>query len=124
MFEKPLGNTGRTGFVKKIHDIGKRARAEVTFYCKDTVLSDNCMEDALLRVTEYVSTTIVYSTPFAGTWKAYCDAMLHSLIGRYRSNTRCWFDRLHVQRDDKEHEWTVCGTQVRQRTVVPFQPYT
>ena len=54
-------------------------RAEVTFYCKDTVPSDNFMEDALLRVTEYVPATIVYSTPFAGTWKAYCDAMLHSL---------------------------------------------
>ena len=54
-------------------------RAEVTFYCKDAVPSDNFMEDALLRVTEYVPTTIVYSTPFAGTWQAYCDAMLHSL---------------------------------------------
>ena len=36
-------------------------RAEVTFYCKDTVPSDNFMEDALLRVREYVPTTIVYS---------------------------------------------------------------
>ena len=54
-------------------------RAEVTFYCKDTVPSDNFMEDALLLVTEYVPATIVYSTPFVGTWKAYCDAMLHSL---------------------------------------------
>ena len=55
-------------------------RAEVTFYCKDTVPSDNFMEDALLRLTEYVPSIIVYSTPFAYTWKAYCDAMLHSLV--------------------------------------------
>ena len=55
-------------------------RAEVTFYCRDTVPSDNFMEDALLRLTEYVPSIIVYSTPFAYTWKAYCDAMLHSLV--------------------------------------------
>ena len=34
---------------------------------KDAVPSENFMEDTLLRVTEYVPTTIVYSTPFAGT---------------------------------------------------------
>ena len=39
------------------------------------------MEDALQRVTEYVPSTLVYSTPFADTWKAYCDTMLHSLVG-------------------------------------------
>ena len=55
-------------------------RAEVTFYCKVTVPSDNFMEDALQRVTEYVPSTLVYSTPFADTWKAYCDTMLHSLV--------------------------------------------
>ena len=38
------------------------------------------MEDALQRVTEYVPSTLVYSTPFADTWKAYCDAMLHNLV--------------------------------------------
>ena len=55
-------------------------RAEVTFYCKDIVPSDKFMEDALQRVTKYVPSTLVYSTPFADTWKAYCDAMLHSLV--------------------------------------------
>ena len=55
-------------------------RAEVTFYCKNTVPSDNFMEDALQRVTKYVPSTLVYSTPFADTWKAYCDAMLHNLV--------------------------------------------
>ena len=40
-------------------DLGKDrglTRAEVTFYCKDAVPSDNFMEDALLRVTKYVPT--------------------------------------------------------------------
>ena len=86
MFEKLLGNTGRTGFVKKLanaRDLAKDrglTRAEVTFYCKNTVPSNNFMEGALLRVAEYVPLTIVYSTPFADTWKAYCNAMLHSLV--------------------------------------------
>ncbi|CAB4013171.1 Hypothetical predicted protein [Paramuricea clavata] len=55
-------------------------RAEVTFYCKDRVPSDNLMEDTLLRITEYVPPAIVYSTPFGETWRAYCDSMLHSLV--------------------------------------------
>ena len=55
-------------------------RAQVTFYCKDTVPSDKFVGDAFLCVTEYVASTVVYSTPFAGIWKAYCDAMLHSLV--------------------------------------------
>ena len=41
-------------------------QAEVTFYCKDRVPSDNLMEDTLLRITEYVSPTLVlYSTQFS-----------------------------------------------------------
>ena len=55
-------------------------RAEVTFYCKHIVPSDKFMEDGLQRLTKYVPSTLVYSTPFADTWKAYCDAMLHSLV--------------------------------------------
>ena len=38
------------------------------------------MEDALKRITQYVSPSLVYSTPFAETWRVYCDAMLHSLV--------------------------------------------
>ena len=55
-------------------------RAEVTFYCADNVPSDSLMEDTLKRITQYVSPSLVYSTPFAETWRAYCDAMLHSLV--------------------------------------------
>ena len=59
-------------------------RAEGTFYCKDAP-NDNFMEDALQCVTEYVPFTLVYFIPFADTWKAYCDAMLHSLVVVYRT---------------------------------------
>ena len=54
-------------------------RAEVAFYCNcaDNVPCDILMEDTLLRITRYVSPSLVYSTPFADTWRAYCDAMLH-----------------------------------------------
>ena len=55
-------------------------RAEATFYCADNVPCDILVEDTLLRMTRYVSPSLVYSTPFADTWKAYCDAMLHSLV--------------------------------------------
>ena len=55
-------------------------RAEVTFYCKDRVPSENLMEGTLLRITQYVPPATVCSTPFADTWRAYCDSMLHSLV--------------------------------------------
>ena len=55
-------------------------RAEVTFYCNDKVPSDKFMENMLTRITEYIPHSFVYCTPYADTWKAYCDAMLHSLI--------------------------------------------
>ena len=31
-------------------------------------------------MARYVTPSLVYSTPFADTWKAYCDSMLHSLV--------------------------------------------
>ena len=55
-------------------------RAEVTFYCADHVPCDSLMEDTLRRIIQYVPPSLVYSTPFANTWRAYCDAMLHSLV--------------------------------------------
>ena len=55
-------------------------RAEVTFYCEDQIPSDEFMKNTLARITEYIPHSFVYSTPYADTWKAYCDAMLHSLI--------------------------------------------
>ena len=73
----------------KRYTIGERSRlakdcgltrGDVTFYCNDKVFSDNIMEDALLRITEYVPPTLVYSTLFVDTWTAYCDTMLHSLV--------------------------------------------
>ena len=67
----------------KARDLAKDrdlTRAEVTFYCADNVPCDGLMEDTLKRITQYVSPSLVYSTPFADTWRAYCDAMLHSLV--------------------------------------------
>ena len=67
----------------KARDISKNrglTRAEVTFYCKDSIPSDEIMEQTLERIIEYVPTSLVYSTPYACTWKAYCDCMLHSLV--------------------------------------------
>ena len=54
--------------------------AEVTFYCVDNVPGDRLMEDTLKRITQYVLLSLVNSTPFSDTWRAYCDAMLHSLV--------------------------------------------
>lgn len=67
----------------KARDLAKHrglTRAEVTFYCKDCVPDDEFMEDTLTRITKYVPATLVYSTPFARTWQAYCNTMLHSLV--------------------------------------------
>jgi hypothetical protein len=41
--------------------------AEVKFYCADNVPSDIVMEDTLLRITRYVSLSLIYSTPFTDT---------------------------------------------------------
>ena len=63
----------------KAQDLAKDrglTRAEVTFYCADNVPSDSLMEDTLKRITQYVSPSLVYSTPFAETWRAYLHAML------------------------------------------------
>ena len=67
----------------KARDLAKDrglTRAEVTFYCKDDVPSDEFMENTLHRITQYVPPSFVYSTPFACTWKSYCDSMMHSLV--------------------------------------------
>ena len=67
----------------KARDLAKDrglTRAEVTFYCANNVSGDSLMVDTLKRITQYVSPSLVYSTPFADTWRAYCDAMLHSLV--------------------------------------------
>ena len=55
-------------------------RAEVTFYCNENIPTDELMESVLLSITQYVPARCVYSTPHAGTWKAYCDSFVHSLV--------------------------------------------
>ena len=50
----------------KARDLAKDrglTRAEVTFYCADNVPSDSLMEDTLKRITQYVTRSLVYSTP-------------------------------------------------------------
>lgn len=59
-------------------------RAEVTFYCGDDVPTDVEMERALLDITQYVPPSLVFITPYAAAWKAYCDSLLHSLILVYK----------------------------------------
>ena len=42
--------------------------------------SDRVIENCFNRITQTVSPCLVYSTPFADVWRAYCDALLHSLV--------------------------------------------
>ena len=44
------------------------------------VPGDSLMEDTLKRITQCMLLSLVYSTPLADTWRAYCDAMLHSMV--------------------------------------------
>ena len=43
------------------------------------------MEDTLKRITQYVLPSLVYSTSFVGTLRAYCDTMLDSLVVIHRT---------------------------------------
>ena len=47
---------------------------------EEYVPTDGVIEDTLKRITQTVSPCLVYSTPFADVWRAYCDALLHSLV--------------------------------------------
>ena len=44
------------------------------------VPSDSVIEDCFKRIIQTVSPCLVYSTPFADVWRAYYDALLHSLV--------------------------------------------
>ena len=55
-------------------------RAEVTFYCQNDIPSDEIMEATLRRIIQYVDPSLVYTTPYACVWNAYCDSLLHSLV--------------------------------------------
>ena len=51
---------------------------EATFI--DSVSNDVVVEGTLEHITRNVPASLVYSTPYAGTWNAYCDALSHSLF--------------------------------------------
>ena len=53
---------------------------EVSLSFEEYVPTDGVIEDTLKRITQTVSPCLVYSTPFADVWRAYCDALLHSLV--------------------------------------------
>ena len=85
-----VGQHWRTVFVKKIHDWRTRAiwpkivvwlRQKSRFIARIQFLVTSFWRtpfDALRNM--FHTSTIVYSTLFADTWKACCDAMLHSLV--------------------------------------------
>ena len=53
---------------------------EVSLSFEEDVPTDDVIEDTLKRITQTVSPRVVYSKPFADVWRAYCDALLHSLV--------------------------------------------
>ena len=53
---------------------------EVSLSFEEYVATDGVIEDTLKRITQTVSPCLVYSTPFADVWRAYCDVLLHSLV--------------------------------------------
>lgn len=64
-------------------------RAEVTFYCCDGIPKqdkhvriprDDEIRTSLSRLIGYVPDTLVFCTPHAAKWKAFCETMKHSLI--------------------------------------------
>ena len=55
-------------------------RAEVTFYVDGSIPSDGFIDTVLRKIVQYVPTSLVYSTSYSSTWKAYCDHLKHSLV--------------------------------------------
>ena len=53
---------------------------EVSLSFEEYVPTDSVIEDTLKRINYTVSPCLVYSTPFEDVWRAYCDALLHSLV--------------------------------------------
>ena len=47
---------------------------------EEGVPSDSVTKDTLKRITQTVLPSLVYSTPLADVWRAYCDAWLHGLV--------------------------------------------
>ena len=38
------------------------------------------MEATWKRMVQYVDASLVYTTPYACVWNAYCDSLVHSLV--------------------------------------------
>ena len=55
-------------------------RTEVTFYVENSIPSNEFIDSVLQSITRYVPKSLLYSTPYAATWKAYCNRFMHSLV--------------------------------------------
>ena len=55
-------------------------RVEVTFYTDTSIPSDGFIDSILQKIVQYVPPSLVYSTSYASTWKAYCEHFKHSLV--------------------------------------------
>ena len=57
-------------------------RAEVTIYIDKTgqIPTEKFIEEALLKIIEFIPKELVYSTPFSKTWEVYCNSFIHSLV--------------------------------------------
>ena len=55
-------------------------RAEVTFYVDKSIPNDEFIDTVLRKIVQYVPTSLVFSTSYASTWKAYCSTFKHSLV--------------------------------------------
>ena len=55
-------------------------RAEITFYVDTSIPNDEFIDTVLRKIVQYVPTSLVFSTSYASTWKAYCSAFKHSLV--------------------------------------------
>ena len=55
-------------------------RAEITFYMDKSIPNDEFIDTVLRKIVQYVPTSLVFSTSYASTWKAYCSAFKHSLV--------------------------------------------
>ena len=91
----------------KSHDLCKDCgsaptHVEVPLSCKDDVPSDIVINNCLKHIIETISPFPVYSTSFVDIWRAYCDALLHSLVVVNQTLKGC-VGHLYLQRDHKRY---------------------
>ena len=55
-------------------------RVEVTFYVDESLPTDEFIDSVLRRIVQYIPKSLVFSTSYASTWKAYCGSFKHSLV--------------------------------------------